>query len=262
MNPRSAQMRRRSCFSPAFAAPPTPRTAPPAPALRGCVACHQDDRGARSMPRSPHARTKVSTTTAAVTSSHAGSASRSAAATWCALGPIVTSGRTSARLSRRPNATSRRRTGASAGGAAPAAAPACPPARAASRAGYELAQVVRRRSDDDQRTARREHAGDLLPVAGREHVEREVGSGVAQRQRPPQVGRHAGDPRVRPDRPAQSGAAGVERDPRPAVERVQHPREVVARARAEVDHPAGPGARRLKRDSPSLSAATASAIGA
>ena len=86
--------------------------------------------------------------------------------------------------------------------------------------------------------ARPQHARELRPVAGREHTERKRGHVIAQRQRTPGVAGHRGNARMGSRGPAQRVLGEVQRQPGSIPHPLQDPRQVPARARAEVDHAA------------------------
>ena len=146
---------------------------------------------------------------------------------WCALGPIGTSGVTSSSSSVNSSVAFGLR------GAEIVVQPLALLGVHAQE--LELAEVALGGRDDHDPPVGFEHPAHLVGVARREDVEDDVGDAVLERQRVPGVAGDGGDPRMRPRGAPERGPRRVERDPARAGLRVQHRREVVPGAGPEVD---------------------------
>jgi hypothetical protein len=104
---------------------------------------------------------------------------------------------------------------------------------------HELAQMLGRGRDHEQRARGAQNAAQLGAVARREHVEHQCGRRVRDRQRPPRIAADRADPRVRAGRAAQRELRAVQGQPRPARQLVKHGGQVVTGARPDISHAAG-----------------------
>ena len=102
----------------------------------------------------------------------------------------------------------------------------------------QLGQVVRGRGHHQQRSVAAQHPRELRPVAGREHVEQQPRRARGQRQPAPDVAAHRARARMGAGGAPQRVAGHVHGQAVRLRHRVQHRGQVVAGARADVDHQA------------------------